>query len=194
MVDILVLAKMMKSVLMLLLLTICQPPPILKNVLRIHEMTLLLVPLSSKAFLVNIEDLIHSLNNKYFQDFVQIFKPYRKLVIWNVTCILGTQEHKITSRGCTSTTKFDVFQYYTKISYLVIGGKNLISSLILSSSLLYKTSYGIAILHVFYNAIPLLYLFFPYTICVFFLLWLLIDIKILDCSIASLPSSFYGPN
>jgi len=123
MVDILVLAQMMRSVLMLLLLTICQPPPILKNVLRIHEMTLLLVPLSSKAFLINIQDLIHSLNNKYFQDFVQIFKPYWKLVIWNVTCILGAQEHKITSRGCISTTKFDVFQYYPKISYLVIGGK-----------------------------------------------------------------------
>jgi hypothetical protein len=159
---------MMKSVLMLLLLTICQPPPILKNVLRIHEMTILLVSLSSKAFLINIQDLIHSLNNKYFQDFVQIFKPYWKLVIWHVTCILGAQEHKITSRGCISTTKFDVFQYYSTMSYLVIEGKNLISSLILSSSILYKTSYGIAIPHVFYNAIPLLYLFFLYTICVFF--------------------------
>jgi hypothetical protein len=176
MVDILVLAKMMRSVLMFLLLTICQPPPILKNVLIIHEMTILFVLLSSKAFLINIQDLIHSLNTKYFQDFVQIFKPYRKLVIWNVTCILGAQEHKITSRGCISTTKFDVFQYYPKFSYFVIKGKNFISSLILSSSLLYKTSYGIAIPHVFCNAIPLLYLFFPYTICVFFFLWLLIDI------------------
>jgi hypothetical protein len=121
MVDILVLAKMMRSVLMLLLLTICQPPPILKNVLRIHEMTIFFVPLSSKAFLINIQDLIHSLNNKYFQDFVQIFKPYWKVVIWHVTCIWGAQEHKITSHGCISITKFDVFQYYTKILYLVIG-------------------------------------------------------------------------
>jgi hypothetical protein len=176
MVDILVLAKMMRSILMLLLVTIWQPPPILKNVLRIHEMKILLVSLSSKAFLINIQDLIHSLNNKYFQDFVQIFKPYWKLVIWNVTCILGAQEHKITSRGCISTTKFDVFQYYPKLSYLVIGGKNLISSLILSSSLVYKTSYGIAIPHFFCNGTPLLYLFFPYTICVSFPLWLLIDI------------------
>jgi hypothetical protein len=67
MVDILIFAKMMRLFLMLLLLTICQPPPILKNVPRIHEMTILLVPLSSKAFLVNIQDLIHSLNNKYFK-------------------------------------------------------------------------------------------------------------------------------
>jgi hypothetical protein len=81
MVDILVLAKMMRLVLMLLLLTICQPLPILKNVLGIHEMKILLVLLSSKAFLINIQDLIHSLNNKYFQDYVQIFKPYWKLVI-----------------------------------------------------------------------------------------------------------------
>jgi hypothetical protein len=167
MVDILVLAKMMKSVLMLLLLTICQPPPILKNVLRIHEMTILLVSLSSKAFLINIQDLIHSLNNKYFQDFVQIFKPYWKLVIWHVTCILGAQEHKITSHGCISTTKFDVFQYYSKISYLLIGGKNLISSLILSSSLLYKTSYGIAIPHFFVMQFPY-YTYFSFIQFVFF--------------------------
>jgi hypothetical protein len=81
MVEIIVLAKMMRLVLMLLLLTICQPPPILKNVLIIHELKILLVLLSSKAFLVNIQDLIHSLNNKYFQDYVQIFKPYWKLVL-----------------------------------------------------------------------------------------------------------------
>jgi len=167
---------MMRSILMLLLLTICQPPPLLKNVLWIHEMTILLIPLSSKAFLINIQDLIHSLNNKYFQDYVQFFKPYWKLVIWHVTWILGAQEHKITSLGSISTTKFDVFQYYPKNSYLVIEGKNLISSLILSSSLLYRTSYGIAISHLFCNAIPLLYLFFLYTICVFFLLWWIIDI------------------
>jgi len=67
MVDIMILTKMMRLVLMLLLLTICQSRPILKNVLSIHEMTILLVPLSSKAFLINIQDLIYSLNNKYFK-------------------------------------------------------------------------------------------------------------------------------
>jgi len=82
--------------------------------MTIHEMTILLVPLSNKTFLINIQDLIHSLNNKYFQDYVQIFKPYWKLVIWHVICILGAQEHKITSCGSISTTKFDVFQYYAK--------------------------------------------------------------------------------
>jgi hypothetical protein len=80
MVDILILAKMMKLVLMLLLLTICQSPPIFKNVLNIHEMTIFFVPLSSKAFLINIQDLIYSLNNRCFQDHVQIFKPYWKIV------------------------------------------------------------------------------------------------------------------
>jgi hypothetical protein len=54
MVDIIVLAKNDEIGLMLLLLTICQPPPILKNILRIHEMKILLVLLSSKAFLINI--------------------------------------------------------------------------------------------------------------------------------------------
>jgi len=149
MADILILAKTMRSILMFLLLTICQSPPIFKNVLSIYEMTILLVPLSSKAFLINIQDLIYSLNNKYFQNHVQIFKPYWKIVNWHVTCILGAKEHKIISRGSISTTKCHVFQYYTRLSYLVIEGKNLISSLILSSSLLYKTSYGIAIPHLF---------------------------------------------
>jgi len=117
--------------------------------MTIYEMTILLVPLSSKAFPINIQDLIHSLKKIKFQDYVQIFKPYWKLVIWHVICILGAQEHKITSHGSISTTKSDVFQYYFKFSYLVIEGKNLISSLILSSSLLYKTSYDIAIPHFF---------------------------------------------
>jgi hypothetical protein len=147
MINILILAKMMRLVLMLLLLTICQSPLILKNVLSIHEMTILLGPLSSKAFLINTQDLIYSLNKKYFQDHVQIFKPYWKIVIWHITCILGAQEHTITSPRSISTTKCDVFQYYPKLSYLVIKGKNLISSLILSSSLLYETSYDIAIPH-----------------------------------------------
>jgi len=56
MVDILILAKMMRLVLMFLLLTICQSPPILKNVLSIPEMTTLLVPLSSKVFLIKVQD------------------------------------------------------------------------------------------------------------------------------------------
>jgi hypothetical protein len=112
-------------------------------------MIILLVPLSSKAFLINIQDLIYSLNNKYFQNHVQIFKPYWKIVNWHVTCILGAQEHKITSHGSISTTKCHVFQYYHRLSYLVIEGMNLISSLILSSSLLYKSFYGIAIPHLF---------------------------------------------
>jgi len=67
MADILILEIMMRSILMFLLLTICQSPPIFKNVLSIYEMTILLVPLSSKAFLINIQDLIYSLNNKYFK-------------------------------------------------------------------------------------------------------------------------------
>jgi hypothetical protein len=159
-------AKMIRLVLMLLLLTICQSPPILKNALNIHEMKIFLVLLSSKVFLINIQDLIYSLNNKYFQDYVQIFKPYWKIVIWHVTCILGVQKHKITSHGSILATKCDVFQYYPKLSYLVIEGKNLISSLILSSSFLYKTSYGIAIPFFFVMQLP--YFFFLYTICVFF--------------------------
>jgi hypothetical protein len=103
---------MMRLILMFLLLTICQSPPIFKNVLSIYEMTILLVPLSSKAFLINIQDLIYSLNNKYFQNHVQIFKPYWKIVNWHVTCILGAKEHKIISRGSISTTKCHVFQVH----------------------------------------------------------------------------------
>ncbi len=83
MVDILILAKMMRLVLMLLLLTICQPPPILKNVLRIHEMKILLVLLSRLC--ANFQTLLETCH-------------------LTVTCILGAQEHKITSYGSISIT------------------------------------------------------------------------------------------
>jgi len=43
--------------------------------IRIHEISL------NKAFLASILDLVHSLNNKYFQAYVQILKPYWKIVI-----------------------------------------------------------------------------------------------------------------
>jgi hypothetical protein len=89
MVDIIVLAKMMRLVLMLLLLTICQPPPILKNVLRIHELKILLVLLSSKAFLIN---------------YLANFQPLLETCHLIVTCIVGAQEHKITSYASISIT------------------------------------------------------------------------------------------
>jgi hypothetical protein len=79
-VDLLIPTKMMRSILILLLLAIGQPLLIPMNVLSIHEISILLVTLS-KAFITSIQDLVHSLNNNYFQAYVQILKPYGKLVI-----------------------------------------------------------------------------------------------------------------
>jgi hypothetical protein len=50
------------------------------STISIHEISILLVRIN-KAFLVSIQDLVHSLNNNYFQTYVQILKPYLKLVI-----------------------------------------------------------------------------------------------------------------
>ncbi len=50
------------------------------STIDMHEISILFVPLS-KVFLANIQDSVHSLNNNYFQAYVQIFKPYWKLVI-----------------------------------------------------------------------------------------------------------------
>jgi len=79
-VDLSIPTKMMRSVLILLLLAIGQPLLIPMNALSIHEISILLVPLS-KAFLTSIQYLVHSLNNNYFQAYVQVLKPYGKLVI-----------------------------------------------------------------------------------------------------------------
>jgi hypothetical protein len=62
-------AKVIRSVLMLLLLAVGQPPPVPKNVLNIHEISIL-VPLSSRALLTSIQDLVHPPNNNFFQAYV----------------------------------------------------------------------------------------------------------------------------
>jgi len=59
-----------------------------------------------------------------------ILKPYCKLIIWHVTCILGVQEHKVTSYNHSNYFKSDVFQYCPKLSSFVMEGEILISSLI----------------------------------------------------------------
>jgi hypothetical protein len=53
------------------------------STISIHEISILLVPIN-KAFLVSIQSLVHSLNNNYFQTYVQI--PQTLFETCHLTC------------------------------------------------------------------------------------------------------------
>ncbi len=86
----------------------------------IHEIALLLLPLSTKPFLLNLPHFIPSLNNRSFQPYVQIFNPYSKFLLLHVICILRAWPRQITSPASISAIKSPVFPYCPKSSYLLI--------------------------------------------------------------------------